>query len=170
MKKKAKIIILTTITILWMVFIFSMSAKNATQSSSISGGFTYNILNTFFEQFRSIDKTTQNGIVEGLQFIVRKSAHFLAYAILGGLCFENLSVLDKLSKKKTFFIALLISVLYAISDEIHQYFVPGRACQFRDVMIDSCGALFGIAVIIILKKIVNKIKIIYNNKNTNELN
>ena len=55
MKKKAKIIILTTITILWMVFIFSMSAKNATQSSSISGGFTYNILNTFFEQFRSID-------------------------------------------------------------------------------------------------------------------
>ncbi|KMW24635.1 hypothetical protein HMPREF0977_01630 [Clostridium sp. 1_1_41A1FAA] len=95
---------------------------------------------------------------------------FLAYAILGGLCFENLSVLDKLSKKKTFFIALLISVLYAISDEIHQYFVPGRACQFRDVMIDSCGALFGIAVIIILKKIVNKIKIIYNNKNTNKLN
>ena len=120
MKKKAKIIILTTITILWMVFIFIMSAKNATQSSSISGGFTYNILNTFFEQFRSIDKTTQNGIVEGLQFIVRKSAHFLAYAILGGLCFENLSTLDKLSKKKTFFIALLISVLYAISDEIHK--------------------------------------------------
>ena len=100
--------------------------------------------------------------VEGLQFIVRKSAHFLAYAILGGLCFESLSTLDKLSKKKTFFIALLISVLYAISDEIHQYFVPGRACQFRDVMIDSCGALFGIAVIVILKKIAYKIKIMYN--------
>ena len=64
MKKKAKIIILTTVTILWMAFIFSMSAKNATQSSNISGGFTYNVLNTFFGQFRSIDKTTQNGIVE----------------------------------------------------------------------------------------------------------
>ena len=164
MKKKAKIIILTTITILWMVFIFSMSAKNATQSSNISGGFTYNVLNTFFGQFRAIDKTTQDSIVEGLQFIVRKSAHFLAYEILGVLCFESLSTLDKLSKKKTFFIALLISVLYAISDEIHQYFVPGRACQFRDVMIDSCGALFGIAVIVILKKMVNKIKNIYNNK------
>ena len=165
MKKKAKIIILTTITILWMVFIFSMSAKNATQSSSISGGFTYNILNTFFEQFRSIDKTTQNGIVEGLQFIVRKSAHFLAYAILGGLCFENLSILDKLSKKKTFFIALLISVLYAISDEIHQYFVPGRACQFRDVMIDSCGALTGIIVVIIFSKIIQKLNKIKRDKN-----
>lgn len=170
MKKKAKIIILTAVTILWMAFIFSMSAKNATQSSNISGGFTYNVLNTFFSQFRSIDKTTQDSIVEGLQFIVRKSAHFLAYAILGGLCFENLSTLDKLSKKKVFLIAFLISVLYAISDEIHQYFVPGRACQFRDIMIDSCGTLFGIAVIVILKKIVNKIKIIYNNKNTNKLN
>ena len=42
--------------------------------------------------------------------------------------------------------------------------MPGRACQFRDVMIDSCGALFGIAVIVILKKMVNKIKNIYNNK------
>ena len=165
MKKKAKIIILTTITILWMVFIFIMSAKNATQSSSISGGFTYNILNTFFEQFRSIDKTTQNGIVEGLQFIVRKSAHFLAYAILGGLCFENLSTLDKLSKKKTFFIALLISVLYAISDEIHQYFVPGRASQFRDVMIDSCGALTGIIVVIIFSKIIQKLNKIKRDKN-----
>ncbi len=164
MKKKAKIIILTIVTILWMAFIFSMSAKNATQSSNISGGFTYNVLNTFFGQFRAIDKTTQNSIVEGLQFIVRKSAHFLAYAILGGLCFENLSILDKLSKKKTFLTALLISILYAISDEIHQYFVPGRACQFRDVMIDSCGALFGIAVIVILKKIANKIRTIYNNK------
>ena len=165
MKKKAKIIILTTITILWMVFIFSMSAKNATQSSSISGGFTYNILNTFFEQFRSIDKTTQNGIVEGLQFIVRKSAHFLAYAILGGLCFENLINLDKISKKKVFLIAFLISVLYAISDEIHQYFVPGRACQFRDVMIDSCGALTGIIVVIIFSKIIQKLNKIKRDKN-----
>lgn len=157
MKKKAKIIILTTITILWMVFIFSMSAKNATQSSSISGGFTYNILNTFFEQFRSIDKTTQNSIVEGLQFIVRKSAHFLAYAILGGLCFENLSVLDKLSKKKTFFIALLISVLYAISDEIHQYFVPGRSARVFDVMIDSAGVCLGICIVIFVLWIARKV-------------
>ena len=85
MKKKAKIIILTTITILWMVFIFIMSAKNATQSSSISGGFTYNILNTFFEQFRSIDKTTQNGIVEGLQFIMDKNE----YAQHGDIVIED---------------------------------------------------------------------------------
>ena len=151
-------IILTIIIILWMAFIFSMSAKNSTQSSSISGGFTYKILSMFFAQFRSIDKTTQDSIVEGLQFVVRKGAHFTAYAILGGLCFADLRVLDKFKLKINFIIALVISALYAASDELHQYFVPGRSCEIRDVMIDSLGALTGITVVIIFSKLIEKIK------------
>lgn len=158
MKDKAKIIILAIIIILWMAFIFSMSAKNSTQSSSISGGFTYKILSMFFAQFRSIDKTTQDSIVEGLQFVVRKGAHFTAYAILGGLCFADLRVLDKFKLKINFIIALVISALYAASDELHQYFVPGRSCEIRDVMIDSLGALTGITVVIIFSKLIEKIK------------
>lgn len=158
MKNKAKMIILTLFIILWMLFIFSMSAKNATQSANISGGLTYNVLNTLFSQFRAIDKTTQVSIVDGLQFVVRKGAHFCAYAILGALCFENLCVIEKINKRKKFAIAMIISVLYAISDEVHQYFVPGRACQFRDVVIDSCGALFGMILLITLKKIISNIK------------
>lgn len=158
MKKKGKMIILTIIIILWMAFIFSMSAKNSTQSSSISGGFTYKILSMFFAQFRSIDKTTQDSIVEGLQFVVRKGAHFTAYAILGGLCFADLRVLDKFKLKINFIIALVISALYAASDELHQYFVPGRSCEIRDVMIDSLGALTGIIVVIIFSKLIEKIK------------
>lgn len=158
MKKKGKMIILTIIIILWMAFIFSMSAKNSTQSSSISGGFTYKILSMFFAQFRSIDKTTQDSIVEGLQFVVRKGAHFTAYAILGGLCFAYLRVLDKFKLKINFIIALVISALYAASDELHQYFVPGRSCEIRDVMIDSLGALTGITVVIIFSKLIEKIK------------
>lgn len=158
MKKKGKMIILTIIIILWMAFIFSMSAKNSTQSSSISGGFTYKILSMFFAQFRSIDKATQDSIVEGLQFVVRKGAHFTAYAILGGLCFADLRVLDKFKLKINFIIALVISALYAASDELHQYFVPGRSCEIRDVMIDSLGALTGITVVIIFSKLIEKIK------------
>jgi VanZ family protein len=38
-------------------------------------------------------------------------------------------------------IAVLISIVYGISDEFHQMFVPGRACTFDDVMVDSCGIL-----------------------------
>jgi VanZ family protein len=37
-------------------------------------------------------------------------------------------------------------VLYAVSDEIHQLFVPGRAGQIRDVLIDACGVFVGIII------------------------
>ncbi|MDY2736150.1 VanZ family protein [Intestinibacter sp.] len=158
MKDKAKIIILAIIIILWMAFIFSMSAKNATQSSDISGGFTYNVLNTFFADFRGLDKSIQDNIVEGLQFVVRKGAHFSAYAVLGGLCFVECSYFNRFNLKNKFTAAFLISVLYAVSDEIHQYFVPGRACEFRDVVIDSCGVLFGITVVVVFNIIKNKFK------------
>ena len=40
--------------------------------------------------------------------------------------------------------ALGIAALYAATDEIHQYFVPGWACMFTDVCIDSVGALLGV--------------------------
>ncbi|MGM9532739.1 VanZ family protein [Intestinibacter sp.] len=158
MKDKAKIIILAIIIILWMAFIFSMSAKNSTQSSDISGGFTYNVLNTFFANFRGLDKSIQDNIVEDLQFVVRKGAHFSAYAVLGGLCFVECSYFKRFNLKNKFTAAFLISVLYAASDEIHQYFVPGRSCEFRDVVIDSCGVLFGITVVVVFNIIKNKLK------------
>ena len=37
-----------------------------------------------------------------------------------------------------------IAVLYSVTDEIHQMFVPGRACMFTDILIDSAGALTGV--------------------------
>lgn len=45
---------------------------------------------------------------------------------------------------RVWLIPLLIGFLYAVSDEIHQYFVPGRAMQARDVLIDTSGVLLGI--------------------------
>ena len=43
-------------------------------------------------------------------------------------------------------LCVLTAVLYAASDEIHQYFILGRACQMRDVFIDFVGAAVGTAV------------------------
>ena len=42
--------------------------------------------------------------------------------------------------------AILICVLYAISDGVHQLFVPGRGGQVKDVLIDSAGTISGILV------------------------
>ena len=59
-------------------------------------------------------------------FIVRKFAHFFEYAALGFLigCALFLS-----RRRFSPVISVICSALYSVSDEIHQYFVPGRACR-----------------------------------------
>jgi VanZ family protein len=52
-----------------------------------------------------------------------------------------------------FIFSLVFCVLYAISDEVHQLFVPGRGAQVTDVMIDSFGAFVGIGVYGVICKI-----------------
>ena len=76
-------------------------------------------------------------------FIVRKFAHFFEYAALGFLigC------------------AFFLSAIYSVSDEIHQYFVPGRACRIFDVGVDTLGALTGTLILALIILIVNSIAI-----------
>jgi len=49
-------------------------------------------------------------------------------------------------------------MLYAITDEFHQYFVPGRSAEIRDVLIDSSGAFIGILLTIGIIQIKRKLK------------
>ena len=72
-------------------------------------------------------------------FLVRKLAHFSLLFVLG----FTIYLLTK-NYKRTF----IITSLYAIGDEVHQYFVPGRSCELRDVIIDVGGC---ITVLIIIK-------------------
>lgn len=58
-----------------------------------------------------------------------------------------------MKNKKIFLITILICFLYAVSDEIHQYFVPGRACRIFDVTIDTLGSSFFILVYFLYSKI-----------------
>lgn len=79
-----------------------------------------------------------------LQIInIRKLAHFSIYLLLGVLT-ERAVMLHSGRQNIRFGAALLICFLYACSDEFHQSFVPGRGPSFRDVVIDTTGALAGI--------------------------
>lgn len=56
---------------------------------------------------------------------------------------------QKLTSKTIYTIgafAWLLGTIYAITDEIHQYFVPGRACSTLDIVIDSAGVAVGIVI------------------------
>ena len=141
--------------VLWMALIFSFSMETAAESSESSGGFIRSLLETFDRDFLTLSADGQHAKIESLSYIVRKSAHFCIFGMLGFLVTSAVST-HGLSPKKTALFSLGICALYAVSDEIHQYFVPGRACMLRDMLIDTCGASCGIAAVSFLIYIVRK--------------
>ena len=138
--------------ILWMALIFYLSHQPATESNGLSTGITEKII----EMVEKIAPAININLGR-LNHIVRKNAHFFAYLILGILVTNGLRN-NEIIGFKGFRLALLICVLYAISDEVHQLFVPGRGGQVRDVVLDSIGAIVGIISMIILRSKVNQIK------------
>lgn len=145
MKKK---IILWTAVLICMAGIFCLSAKPAKVSSKQSGAIT-KIVNNAVKKL-PIQKKAKANILKKTETYVRKTAHFTEYFVLGILV---LAACLSTFNKKNFWIALIICVLYAASDEIHQMFVPGRSCRLTDVFIDASGSLTGELVFIYLRYI-----------------
>jgi len=79
------------------------------------------------------------GIPSGDQLL-----HVIQYSILGFLMARAIfSVHPPRSKGVLLVVSIILSMLFAFSDEIHQYFVPGRTWSVADVMADGVGALVG---------------------------
>ena len=134
----------TIIVIAIMAFIFFQSALPADLSSEESGR-VVDLIVRLFQGVAPIDR-------EMLVFVVRKGAHFTEYMILGGFLVPavkewmavDTTPVPVVRERIT---AWLAGTLYAVTDEIHQSFVPGRSCELRDMGIDSCGVLAGVLVV-----------------------
>ncbi len=74
--------------------------------------------------------------------------HFSAFFLLA--LFLYISTLERRLEWKKTGVVLLILVIYAILDELHQYFVPGRFCSIYDVYIDSLGILLASLVYLVI--------------------
>ena len=86
-------------------------------------------------------------------------AHFTIYATLGLSVFSMFKMLiEKIKPVYTVIISTLFCLLYAISDEIHQTFVPGRSGQISDVILDTSGALLGIITAFLIIKLLRRRK------------
>ena len=68
--------------------------------------------------------------------------HFVEYSVLGFLLFQSIYV-DKLLAINPLRGSILIGILFALSDEYHQSFVPGRHMSMMDMIFDSLGIIFG---------------------------
>ena len=135
MKRK---IIKLILLIGWMILIFSFSMDNATESSNKSNSIiiwiTENIFNKNYNE-EDIDIITNK-----YSFIVRKTAHFTIYFILGLFFIMYLEEYHSLSKKDIIYTILFV-LIYACSDELHQLFTIGRSGEIRDVLLDTLGGV-----------------------------
>ena len=67
-------------------------------------------------------------------FIVRKAGHFGLFGLLGAaVCFASRS-------KWT---AVLLAISFAVLDEVHHSFTPGRECRFGDILLDAAAVVCG---------------------------
>ncbi len=120
-------VIFWLLTLAIMYIIFGFSSESGEESKEVSES----VLSVIIEYIGNI--ISHNAL--------RKLAHFSEYAALG-FCMSG-AIYFTFSKSR-FYIPLIPCVLYAAGDEIHQYFVPERACRLFDVFVDSCGSLTGI--------------------------
>ena len=137
--------------------IFGFSSQNGEESGGISSRVTEFILEKS-NTYKNIEENRQDEIFERTEKIIRKIAHFSIYALVGFLLMGLVSTF-KLKEKNRILISLILGVLYATSDEIHQLFSPGRSAQITDVYIDTLGILVGIFVILLFIKVFEKIKL-----------
>lgn len=129
-------------TILWMCTIFYFSHQPADISRLESGNL---LVRMHLMDEEALYEEVDTGRNFWLQVYIRKSAHAVIYFILGVLL--TLSFVDINNKRlQPYFKALLIGVIYAISDEIHQAFIPGRGPSFQDVVLDSAGIVAAVVL------------------------
>lgn len=155
--KKAIILI---ICLLWFGFIF----YNSTKSGDVSNARSYNLLNKIRSEYREIDGEEQrqynslpkSAREERLNLIIRKNAHAFEYCVLSIIVSAILFQFGLRGRGALIYI-MFICLLYAVLDEFHQIYVPGRTSSVRDVLIDFSGSLIGILVYyFIYYKFINK--------------
>lgn len=130
----------------YVIFIFSAQAGEV--SGSLSQKVTEFIVK-LISKIKTMDITMQLKWIEKLHPIIRKLAHFGVYTVVG---FSVMGFMCTFDMKNIFklLISFSVGVTYAVSDEVHQYFIPGRNASIIDVGIDSLGVLTGIFILITL--------------------
>ena len=123
----------------WMAVIFSAStdALSANRTSRFIGPF-----------LRWLNPSISAEAIQRVQFVVRKGAHIAEYAVLAMLLWRALHKPPQPTwNRRHAVVAFAIAVVYAITDEFHQSFVPSRGAHWGDVLFDSAGAALGLVAV-----------------------
>ena len=144
------------LVLLWMGVIFYFSQENGEQSAGTSERVICFLLTRFDPGFLDLTAKEQTLRIRAWSTVVRKMAHFTLFGVMGLLSFGAFSVV--LPPRRAFWAALGLGMLQGILDEVHQLFVPGRACEIRDMAIDTAGVALGVLVMLLLFSLVKRKK------------
>lgn len=157
--KRSKILA-WSFTLAWMLVIFMLSAQPGTQSGSLSAGVTKAIADLVGFVFPlNPEKITNPDWLYMLDGIIRECAHGAAYFILA-LLIANALKRHGFKGLKLILLTLAFCAVYAVSDEMHQLFVPGRACEFFDFEVDMLGAVSSITLLQLLSFLAGKCRML----------
>jgi len=120
--------------ILWMVFMSGLSTDHF--SSAHTAPFTTELLLKFLPSLAVLG-------IETIDLLVRKAAHISEYFIFAVLLMNVLNNRSALSRERQIIWGVILGVIYAVGDELHQSFVPSRSPTAGDVLIDTIGFVSG---------------------------
>lgn len=168
-------IIFMLLLFLWMAVIYwysdrpsGASLNDSGEAGEIVGGVFYG-----FSQDAAVNRQQFSVMIERQ---IRKIAHAIEFGILGFLCLmafceDELFAFDKAKDMLLLrgadikiIMSFLVAAAYAASDELHQFFVPGRAALMADVVLDSVSAGIGISVGLVLWEFVRSKKELFCKK------
>lgn len=145
MNKKAVIFWILTFVIMTVIFCFS--AQTAVESTGTSNSFSEQIIR-ILQPVIKIPEAEIPSVVESMDGMIRVTAHYGIFLILGVSCYLAAYFTKNLQNIYKSLYSVGICAAYAVSDEIHQFFVPGRSFQISDILTDTAGVITGTLIVI----------------------
>ena len=148
--------IVRTILFILLVWTFSIIFGFSNQNGEQSGGLSKKVTEIILvrsDKYNNLEESKKETVFHRTEKIIRKLAHFSIYTLVGFLLMALVSTFNNLQMRRKLGVSLIIGILYAIADEVHQSFIPGRSPLITDVFIDSLGIILGILIIILIMEI-----------------
>lgn len=142
--------VLAVLILVNMAIIFQFSSAGREESGELSEGLTRKVIRLLYRDFEDRPTEEQQIILQKAHKFIRKAAHFSEFGLLGFLSACLFLVISAVFRKLKLWLTLtapaVFTLLYAISDEVHQIF-SDRGPRVTDVLIDFSGAVCGILLI-----------------------
>ena len=143
--------------LLVMIVIFLFSSQSGQQSSGVSSGLTALFIDVLDSDYVQLLQSMNISPYASIELFFRKCAHFCEYALLSFCVFNALCYYTRNTEYLLMF-SIVISFVYSVSDELHQYFVPERSCSVIDVLIDTSGIITGVLTAMLICRIIALLK------------